>query len=131
MLRRWTAIAMAVALAACSDSTAADIDINGTYTLRTFDGSTVPTSRQIGATLAEILSGSVTLKEDGSYSVVIVDRSTTGGVTTTETFTETGTFAVSGTTIVLKENNTHSTSGTLVNGTMTLAGEDGSYVFKK
>jgi hypothetical protein len=131
MFRKLTMIALAVLLAACSDGTAAKVDITGTYTLRTFNGIAVPTGTQVDSTFTEIVSGSITLKEDDTFSASFVDRFTTDGEVTTETTPEVGTYTFSGTTIVLTATGGHPTAGTVVDGTMTLAGEDGSYMFKK
>ena len=90
--------AIAVALAACSDSTGPDTDdLVGSYDLITIDGASLPVIvDQIGEDKAEITMGTVTLDEDGTFGDATELRITEGGVVTTEVQSTQGTWTVSG-----------------------------------
>jgi hypothetical protein len=93
--------AIAVALAACSDSTGPDTDdLVGSYDLITIDGASLPVIvDQIGEDKAEITMGTVTLDEDGTFGDATELRITEGGVVTTEVQSTQGTWTVSGSTV--------------------------------
>jgi hypothetical protein len=93
--------AIAVALAACSDSTGPDTDdLVGSYDLITIDGASLPVIvDQIGEDKAEITMGTVTLDPDGTFGDATELRITEGGVVTTEVQSTQGTWTVSGSTV--------------------------------
>ena len=97
---------IAVALAACSDSTGPDTDdLVGSYDLITIDGASLPVIvDQIGEDKAEITMGTVTLDEDGTFGDVTELRITEGGVVTTEVQSTQGTWTVSGSTVTFVPN---------------------------
>ncbi|HSE51855.1 MAG TPA: hypothetical protein VLB00_06680 [Gemmatimonadales bacterium] len=98
--------ALAVALAACSDSTGPGTDdLVGSYDLITIDGASLPVIvDQIGEDKAEITMGTVTLDEDGIFGDVTEIRITEGGVVTTEVQSTQGTWTVSGSTVTFLPN---------------------------
>jgi len=97
---------IAVALAACGDSTGPDSDdLVGSYDLITIDGASLPVIvEQIGEDKAEITMGTVTLDEDGTFGDVTELRITEGGVVTTEVVSTQGTWTVSGSTVTFVPN---------------------------
>ena len=97
---------IAVALAACSDSTGPDTDdLVGSYDLITIDGASLPVIvDQIGEDIAEITMGTVTLDEDGTFGDATEIRITEGGVVTTEVQSTQGTWTVSGSTVTFVPN---------------------------
>ena len=97
---------LAVALAACSDSTGPDTDdLVGSYDLITIDGASLPVIvDQIGDDKAEITMGTVTLDEDGTFGDATEIRITEGGVVTTEVQSTQGTWTVSGSTVTFMPN---------------------------
>jgi hypothetical protein len=98
--------AIAVALAACSDSTGPDTDdLVGSYTLITIDGASLPVVvDQVGEDKAEVTMGTVTLDEDGTFGDATELRITEGGVVTTEVQSTQGTWTISGSTVTFVPN---------------------------
>ena len=97
---------IAVALAACRDSTGPDTDeLVGSYNLFTIDGASLPVIvDQIGEDKAEITMGTVTLDENGTFGDATEIRVTEGGVVTTEVQSTQGTWTVSGSTVTFVPN---------------------------
>ena len=97
---------IAVALAACSDSTGPSPDqLVGLYNLFTIDGASLPVVvDQVGEDKAEVTMGTVTLDEDGTFGDVTELRITEGGVVTTEVQATQGTWTVSGSTVTFVPN---------------------------
>jgi hypothetical protein len=98
--------AIALALAACSDSTGPDTDeLVGSYNLLTIDGASLPVVvDQVGEDKAEVTMGTVTLDEDGTFGDATELRITEGGVVTTEVQATQGTWTVSGSTVTFVPN---------------------------
>jgi hypothetical protein len=113
---------LAVALAACSDSTGPDTDdLVGSYDLITIDGASLPVIvDQIGEDKAEITMGTVTLDEDGSFGDVTELRITEGGVVTTEVQSTQGTWTISGSTVTFFPNDGSSNYTMTWNGQLRL-----------
>jgi len=97
---------IAVALAACSDSTGPDQnELAGSYSLLTIDGASLPVIvDQVGEDKAEVTMGTVTLDEDGTFGDATELRITEGGVVTTEVQATQGTWTVSGSTVTFAPN---------------------------
>ena len=97
---------IALALAACSDSTGPDTDdLVGSYDLITIDGASLPVIvDQVGEDKAEVTMGTVTLDEDGTFGDVTELRITEGGVVTTEVQATQGTWTISGSTVTFVPN---------------------------
>lgn len=97
---------IALALAACSDSTGPDTDdLLGSYDLITIDGASLPVIvDQVGEDKAEVTMGTVTLDEDGTFGDVTELRITEGGVVTTEVQATQGTWTISGSTVTFLPN---------------------------
>ena len=86
-LARTSALALALALAACggdasTEPTPAASSVVGVYPLRTYDGAPLPLVIGQSATQGtlELTAGHVTLKDDGSFAEAITYRLTPPGV---------------------------------------------------
>lgn len=93
-------------VAGCSDDDAAgpSASIEGTYTLRTINGSPLPFVLEEEAGLkAEVLSSTLTLQPSGTFTQLARVRVTFGGSATTEEQASTGTYTQSGNNITLTE----------------------------
>jgi hypothetical protein len=92
-----------LAVGACSD-TAASSDADaavGVYSLQTVNGQLLPVIiDQQGSNVAEITQGSVTLDADRSFDDVTLVRFTISGAVSTETDAATGTWSLSGRTVL-------------------------------
>lgn len=131
------AVLFAVVLSACGggdDSTGpGSANISGTYTLRTINGRSLPaTVFQAGADRVEVLSGNVTLTDGGTYTTQNTVRTTFGGVASTESETDAGTYTRSGTALTFRSSDDGTTvSGTVSNGAITVVFEGLSAVYRK
>src|SRR5438105_15543976 len=110
-MRRFLLAGLAMLLVACGGSTAAGPEtLSGTYTLRTVDGKTVPAVVfQDSQERDEVLSGSITLSSDKSWSGILAVRAT--DLTSSQVFPQTfpigGTYTVSGGSITLTDTANH------------------------
>jgi hypothetical protein len=91
-------LALALPLAGCSDATSPEEGIEGVYTLQTVNGGTLPWyagdfAGQTGSIRVDVVSGSVTLLADGTFTDKTTFRLTEGAVVTLEDDIYTGTFA--------------------------------------
>jgi hypothetical protein len=98
----------------------------GAYTITTVNGKAVPASLFAdGAFNYEVMSGKLTLTNDGKYSAVTTFRQTLPG--NVETFVDSvgGTWVLSGTTVSMT-NPADSSTGSAAwgNGTLTISGTD-------
>ena len=135
MMRRLIpVVALAVAVACGSDSTTQPTaaSVAGTWSLQTVNGSPLPfTLTQTGTDKLELLSDVVTAQPNGTYTEVVQFRTTVGGQTTTSSNTDSGTFTINGTAVVLSSAQTGSTTGQLSGNTLTLADQGYVWVFVK
>jgi hypothetical protein len=89
-------LALVLPLAACSDGTSPEESINGVYTLQTVNGINLPwVAFEASAGKVEVVSGSVTLRSDGSFTDLTTFRITENGVARNEDDVYTGTFVKS------------------------------------
>lgn len=106
-------------------------DLAGTYILRTVNGQSLPyTYRTVGADTYVLLDDAVTMTAAGQWNEVWHERHTVGGVVSSKSFADAGTFTLTGTrivvTIVSGSAGTGSYEGTYSNGTLTLPGQSSS-----
>lgn len=106
-------------------------DIAGTYVLRTVNGQSLPyTYRTAGADTYVLLDDAVTMTAAGQWNEVWHERQTVGGVVSSKSFADAGTYAITGTrivvTIVSGSTGTGSFEGSYSNGTLTLPGQASS-----
>jgi hypothetical protein len=101
--------------------------IAGTYSLRTINGQPLPyTYRTSGADTYQVVSGTITLAADGTWTETQTERQTIGGVVTSPSFSDNGTYAVTGSAITFTSvaSGTPLTSqGTIGSGQMTMQGQ--------
>jgi hypothetical protein len=87
------ALSLALSLVGCGDSTGPEEGIEGVYTLQTVNGATLPWfAGEFDAIRVDVVSGSVTLLADGTFTDKTTFRLTEGTVVTTEDDIYTGTF---------------------------------------
>ena len=134
---RKVSIALVVSLSlslACSDGgVVGSSTVNGTYTLRTVNGSPLPyTMPGGGAVKTEILSDAITLFQGGTFSRARDSRITENGQTTSRYETETGSYSLFGTSITLNSIATgKATLATINANTMTIVEPGVTSVFSK
>ena len=114
-MRRLATILLVLAAAACGgDKPNAPKRLEGTYTLRTVNGANPPTviyDDPASGQRAEIISGSITLGSDGTFSAPWSFRLTDNGAVTNHSETCTGTFTRSGNHVVMEEADNQSWCG--------------------
>lgn len=95
-------------------------EVAGTYHLETINNAPLPFTTDEDETYkAEILSSSITLREDRTFSWAFSGRSTDNGVATINSETFTGTYTLSGSRLTLTEPE-GSTDATLADDTITI-----------
>ena len=126
---------LAFTLAACGSDSATSptsVSVNGTYSLRTVNGSAVPFILQgSGANKVEIVSDVFTFSSGGTFSERAVLRFTENGVVRDENYDDSGTYTKSGTAITLRYTDSSTGSGTVDGNTMTLSGQGYSFVYAR
>jgi hypothetical protein len=127
------ALAMAAAVGCGSDSsTGTSGSVQGTYTLRSVNGATLPyTFFTTGTTKVEITDDVIVLSSAGTWTETGTTRTTNGGTVSTQTSTDAGTYTTNGTAISLRSNDGSTVSGTNINGSMTLVDAGLSAVYTK
>ena len=105
-LRVVALVAVLAGTAACGgdDSTGPSATVAGTYTLRTVNGAAPPVVLfELGSQKLEILSSTLTIGETQTYSRLDVLRETNAGLVTTIESSCTGSYTLSGATLVFTE----------------------------
>ena len=136
-MRHHACVALLLAAAACGgDKSVAPKRIEGTYAMQSIDGQTLPMiyydDPSAGQRL-EVLSGSITLSADGTFSSPWSFRVTDGGQTGPYSETCTGSYTRSGNTITMSEDEGVFCGGTYHadwDGNNTLT-EEGSVVYRR
>lgn len=118
---------------ACSESTSISTTTGGSFTLSTVNGNDLPAvETQSGGNRTEVLSGSVSLKTDGSWTLALTKRLTTAaGTTTNSTQTDSGTWTQNNGAVLLTSNTGAAISGTLFAGVLTLNNQGAIYLFRQ
>ena len=127
-------LALFLPLAACGDDDGVGpgADVVGTFNLQTINGAALPAVvLQIGADRIEITSGSIALNENRTFSAALTFRETVGGVVTTETETDSGTYTVSGNTVQLTAANGTVATATISGNTLTSNQQGFNLVYRK
>jgi hypothetical protein len=91
-------LAFALPLVGCSDGTSPEDGIEGVYTLQSVNGVTLPWfagdfAAETGLVRVDVVSGSIVLLQDGTFTDKTTFRLTQGAVVTLEDDIYTGTFA--------------------------------------
>ena len=90
---------------ACSDGIVGSSTVNGNYTLRTVNGSSLPyTVSTVGTTKTEILGDTIHLYEGFTFSETKTSRVTVNGTPATSSHTESGSFTLMGNSVFLRGN---------------------------
>lgn len=90
--------------AACGSTSPADINVVGTYKLKTINGAPVPFVVVNNATAKlEFLDDQIILTQSGKYQQIGHSRTTEGGQVTTATITASGTYTRTANEIVLRD----------------------------
>lgn len=108
MRKTFGALLLALALAACTDSTAPTTGtLSGNYLLRTANGTSVPGIASQDATgVYEVLHGRIVLRSDFSFVDSLQDRFTpTGGTTQPRVDVRVGTYVQTGNNVTLSFQN--------------------------
>lgn len=95
-MRRIIVCLLAAALACRGDSgtNPASASIAGTYTLQTVNGAALPaTLAQAGTSRTEVMSNTLTMTANATYTAVVAFRTTLDATVTTAQFTESGTWS--------------------------------------
>jgi len=114
-----TAVAL-LSAAACGSTSPADINVAGTYKLKTINGAPVPFVVVNNATAKlEFLDDQIILTPSGKYQQIGHSRTTEGGQVTTATITSAGTYTRTANEIVLRDgvDNT-ATSGNILENSL-------------
>ena len=138
VVRRFAVAFLLIAAAACgSDNSTAPKRMEGTYTMQSIDGQTLPMIYYDDPTAGqrvEVLSGSITLNSNGTYTSPWSLRITDAGTVSPYSETCTGTYTRSVNTITLTEVDNQAFCGGTFNaewdGNNTLT-EEGSVVYKR
>ncbi|MEO7458007.1 MAG: hypothetical protein ABIY52_17250 [Gemmatimonadaceae bacterium] len=128
-------ILMVLALAgfaACGDSGTGLVSVEGTYTLRSINGTNLPyIVLQSGTQKIEVVDDVISLATNGTYTEVGHTRTTLNGQVTTDTGTDNGSYTTAGTSITLRSSDGSSTIGTINGGTLTVVDQGLSAVFTR
>ena len=131
---RWLLLSIGALGVGCGggDSTGPDDSVAGTYSLRTVNGSNLPfIVLQVGADKLELTADVLTLTDAGSFTQITTFRVTEGGQVTTSTVADAGSYTRTGTAISATFNSGGTATGTISGGTITVAQDGFSYVYRK
>lgn len=136
MIRRLVALLALVTLGACGSDSGTGVsstNIEGTYSLRTVNGSPLPYTVQSGNNGVTLTSDVITIAGNGTWTEAILYRQTVNGVTTNGTEADGGTWMRAGNDVTLDSNFSQGTaySGTFSNGTLTFDDVGFVVVFRK
>ena len=133
MKLRMTALILAALLGAgaCGDSTAPEITY-GTYALQSIAGVDVPTVIPSDeAAPYDVLSGSMHLTAEGTFTMSVSVRLTLGGTVRTETRPEAGLFTVSGGSISFSAQSGEAWSGSIFDRALTTVVDGLTWVWEQ
>lgn len=103
-MRKLLSLLLLLAGAACTDTSAPDTSFTGTYALHSIDGETLPvTVYELEGDFIRILSGSITLRADNTFTTSTTATYQLEGQAGTETNGVSGTFTRSGDTFQLTD----------------------------
>ena len=105
MQRVLVALFLTFSAAACSDGIVGSSTVNGMYTLRTLNGSKLPyVVSTSGTSKTEVLGDTIMLYEGFTFAETKHSRTTVNGTSTDAAHTETGSFGITGNSVVLRGN---------------------------
>jgi hypothetical protein len=119
-----------LALFACGDSTGVVQNLNGSYSLQTINGQSLPFTFFQSATLRQEITADVFTASNGQFTEVTSERDTQNGTVSNFTTSDSGTYTVNGTAVTFTFFSDGSTgSGTISGNTFTLVATGFSLVF--
>jgi hypothetical protein len=128
-MTRLVMAALVIGATACGDSSGLDDDVDGTYTLRTVNGSQLPfIVEEDGTSRAEIVSSTLIIHDNNTWSETTTVRLTQGTSITTFTDTFTGTYTLNGNSVVLTDSEGDSLTATF-SGSDTLTSTEQGFTF--
>ena len=135
-MRRLRPIALCLALACGGDATPTQpvtVSLVGTWTLHDINGLVLPVVlTQTATTKTEMLSDIVTATAAGTYTEVAEARTTVNGQATVSSHTDTGTYTVTGSAVVVHSNNDGSSiNGTIKGNTFTIAANGIAFEYRR
>ncbi len=126
------ALAALSMVASCGDSVTGSSAVAGTYNLRTINGAVLPYVQQVNETKVELLSDQIVVSANGTFTSMSTFRSTTGTVVALSNGTDSGTYSVSGASIILKYKSDGSTStGVIAGNDITLQEQGFVFVYSR
>ena len=134
--RRWlrAAVAASVLAAACGGDdgpTGRATAVTGTYTLRTANGAPLPALLEDTPARLEVLSGSLTLDADHTFTNQQRIRTTENGVATIRDVRLAGTYTVQGAMLTLVDPQAGSTTATRGDDSITLGSGTVTFVYRR
>ena len=125
-------LALSLACGGDGGTNPASDSIDGTYTLRTINGSTLPFTFSNGASSVVILGDIVTVATNGTWSESTSYRQTINGQTTTGTWADGGSWIRAGQAVTLTSNLQGSFHGTFSGSGLDLLDDSGfRFVYSK
>jgi hypothetical protein len=135
MIRRLVALLALATLGACGDSGTGpnSTQLEGTYSLRSINGSPLPYTVQSGVNSITLTSDVITIASNGTWTETLLYRQTINGVTANGAEADGGTWVRAGNDVTLDSNQSQGTaySGTLSSGTLTFEDVGFVGVFRK
>jgi hypothetical protein len=117
LMTRLVMAALVIGTAACDSSTDPEDAIVGTYTLASVNGGSLPaTVFQAPGYRLEIVSGTLMVRDNNTWTETATIRETDGTTITTETSTVTGTYAINGSTATFTDSEGDSLTSTFSGG---------------
>ena len=130
-MRKLFVVAALALAAACGDSTSPS-SVSGTYNLQTVNGAALPYVFQADNPKRELISEQLVLSANGTFTFNDVIRTTpTGGAPTTMPTTDSGTFTLTGNSIVFTFGGTSSIAGSVSGSTLTIIDTGVTAVYSK
>jgi hypothetical protein len=127
-------MATLIAAGACGSDRPTEVSLAaGTYTLVKVNGQPLPYTEVNSELTFDLLEQELVLKPDGTYTLALVVRITSGGQSQEFPSADDGFYTVSGTSITLtsSEIGQGSTTGTLVGGTLTLLVDGATFELRR
>jgi hypothetical protein len=135
-MRRLLSLTLALALIACGDDDSTSVPTNasvaGTWNLQTVNGSALPFTLSASSPKIELLSSSVNVTANGTWTSTTQTRTTIGTQATTASSTQSGTYTLSGSAVSIRSTDgTTVQAGSVSGNTLTLAQTGLTFVYQK
>jgi hypothetical protein len=117
LMTRLVMAALVIGTTACDSSTDPEDAIVGTYTLASVNGDPVPSTLiQVPDYRLEIVSGTLTVRDNNTWTETASIRETEGTTVTTSTTTVQGTYSINGNTATFTDSDGDSLTSTFSGG---------------